>query len=652
MAVYREHRFAEALEAARTICAAFPSEPAGWSVRGASARKLGHTREAEESFDQLEMLTPEFAGAPYNRALIHADKGEVEAAMAAYQRALKIDPDLALAHNNLGILLAGQWRIEEALAHLERACALQPGMAEVHNSLGNALSRARRVEGARAAYLRALAVQPGFVNAHYNLGVLELGLGNWQAAITAYRGALALMPDYTLARAGLLQASAQICDWDVLSENEGLVAELGVNTDGVPPWPMLALDDSPPRQLTRARNWAARRLAPLTQSSPGHLPAQPRQRKDRLRLAYVSADFHDHPGARLLGGMLKRHDRSRFEIHAFSIGAKRDDMWRRAAEESIEHFHDVAQWPDARIVEFARALDLDIAIDRQGYTVDARTQLFQYRIAPVQIQYLGYPGTMGSPFIDYQIGDRVTVPDENRPYHSEHIIRLPNSYMATDNALPISDTPTTRADHGLPDDAFVLCCFNNNYKLMPREFSIWMRVMAQVEGSVLWLYRSNAAAEANLKRQAERCGIAPERIVFAVRLPNPQHLERHRHADLFVDTFNMNAHTTTVDALWAGLPVVTKQGGQFAARVASSLLHAAGMPELVTTSEADYERLILELATDPARLSGTRAQLAANRLTTALFDTVGYTRYFETALEMAHARHLAGLPPAHFDVPA
>jgi predicted O-linked N-acetylglucosamine transferase (SPINDLY family) len=644
-ALHRSGQPEAALELARTLVEAYPENPLALNIRGASARSLGHFDEAETCFARLEQLQPGFAGAPYNLALALEDQGRTQKAIAAYQRALAIDPALAQAHNNLGILFNRSSEIDKALDHLERARDLRPDMPEVHNSLGTVLRRAGRTKDAMAAFAKAVSLRPDFPGALFNLGVSEEECGDPERAIECFRQVLAMAPGHELARAHLAARLAWHCDWDALAPQMDLVRKLGVETAGVPPWPLLAVEDAPARQLARSRSWAKRRFGP---AAP--VPARPAARPDRLRIGYYSADYHDHPGSRLIAGLICSHDRARFEAHAFSYGPKKSDAWRQRMEGIFDHFHDVESWPSERIVALSHEIGIDVAIDRQGYTTDSRTDLFQNRLAGVQVEFLGYPSTSGAEFIDYAIMDPVVAPQATRAHFSEKLIRLPHSYMSTDNTLPIASKSFTRAELGLPEEGFVFCCFNATYKITPREFDIWMRLLASVEGSVLWLYRSNPFAEANLREQARRRGVDPARLVFAPRMPNPEHLARHACADLFLDTFCMNAHTTTVDALWAGLPVLTRQGEQFAARVASSLLRAVGLDDLVTGSDSEYEALALGLAQDPDRLAAVRRKLAANRKTAPLFDTALYTRHFEAGIEAAYTRFLEGLAPADIAV--
>jgi predicted O-linked N-acetylglucosamine transferase (SPINDLY family) len=344
----------------------------------------------------------------------------------------------------------------------------------------------------------------------------------------------------------------------------------------------------------------------------------------------------------LMAQVFEEHENSRFQIFSYSYGPDKQDEMRDRLVKSVDVFHDVRTMTDLQIVKLAREERLDIAIDLKGFTKDTRLGLFAYGLAPIQISYLGYPGTTGAKFMDYIVADPIVIPDDKRLYYSEQIIYLPNTYQPTDRKRSISEKLMTRSDEGLPSDSFVFCCFNNNYKISAREFDIWMRLLAKAEGSVLWLLKSNGWSENHLKKEAEARGVNADRLIFADRLPQAEHIARHKLADLFLDTFNYNAHTTASDALWGGLPLVTKAGEGFAARVASSLLSAIGLPELITNSEKNYEALCLDLFESPKRLSEIKRKLMSNRLTHPLFDPQKYTRHLENGYELAYQRYLDG----------
>ena len=343
--------------------------------------------------------------------------------------------------------------------------------------------------------------------------------------------------------------------------------------------------------------------------------------------------------------VIETHDRNFFEVYGYSIRPAKDDKMRHRFIKGFDVFDDVQDMSDQDVALLARQDQIDIAIDLTGYTQNSRSGVFAYRAAPMQINYLGYPGTMGANFIDYIIADPILIPSDSQKHYNEKIIQLPNSYMPTDNTRIFSERELTRLEMGLPEQGFVFCCFNNNYKISPTEFDVWMRLLLKVEGSVLWLRKSNKWSEGNFCKEAKSRGVDPSRLIFADRVPMDEHLARHRLADLFLDTFAFNAHTTATEALWAGLPVVTKLGQGFAARVAGSLLSAIDLPELITETEIEYEALILDLATNPQRLAAIKQKLAANRLSKPLFNTELFTKHLEDGYQQAYQRYFDGLEP-------
>ena len=416
---------------------------------------------------------------------------------------------------------------------------------------------------------------------------------------------------------------------------------LGLEGKAVSPFNVLSLEDAPDRHQLRSEKYAQENFRQNPLPSSRMSPNKP----EKLRIGYFSADFREHPVAYVIAKVIETHNRDEFEVFGYSLHGNRQDELRQRLENSFDHFTDVQELSDQDVALQVRQDNIDIAIDLMGYTKHARTGIFAYRAAPIQINYLGFPGTMGSDFMDYIVADRHIIPPENQKYFNEKVLYLPNTYMPTDNGRELSERPMSRSDMGLPEDAFVFCCFNNNYKITSSEFDIWMRLLNKVEGSVLWLRPSNQWAELNIKKEAQKRKVDPERIVFAGKVPMDEHLARHKLADLFMDTFIYNAHSTATEALWAGLPVVTKTGQGFAARVAGSLLKAVGLPELVTESEEAYEALALDLAKHPERLAQIKVKLEANRLTQPLFDTKKYTKHLENGYQKVYQNYLDGKPP-------
>jgi protein O-GlcNAc transferase len=573
--------------------------------------------------------------------------GELTAAAAHLSRAARLKPGAADVWAVRGNVLVALGDFEEALASFAEAVKAKPDFCEVHYNRGKLLKELGRTEEALASYEQALAIQPRFADALANRGNLLMVLGRYAEAIDAFAKLCQLEPDFEYALGNLIHAKQQICSWQGL---EPMLVQLALGlAAGKPvasPWMLVAATADPSLQRRCAEGVVARKF-PAT-ANP--LSRGTRYAHERIRIAYVSADFYDHATMHLMAGLFERHDRSRFEIVAFSFGPNVVDPMRRRLEPAFDRFIVAAQKTDDEIASDIRALEIDIAVDLKGFTRDSRTGIFARRPAPVQVNYLGHPGTMGAPYIDYIIADRCVIPEQHKAFYSEKIVYLPDSYQANDNTRRIAETVPSRSEAGLPADGFVFCSFNRSYKITPELFSLWMRLLERTPGSVLWLFETNEAASANLRSEAARCGIEPERLVFAQRLPPEHHLARHRLADLFLDTIPCNAHTTASDALWAGLPVLSCVGTTFAGRVSMSLLHAVGLGELVTRSLEEYEALALALTHDRDRLAQLKAKLAANNRSAPLFDTEGITHHLEAAYTKMWDIQQRGEPPASFSI--
>jgi predicted O-linked N-acetylglucosamine transferase (SPINDLY family) len=669
VALYNQGQLSAVVEQARALTEQYPGAFFVWNVLGAAYKGLGRTEDAASAFKRVTELDPTYADgfsnlgatlkaqgkldeaiAAYNKALSikpdHADaynnmgnalqeQGKLDEAIAAYNKALSIKPDYADAYYNMGAALQEQGKLDEAIAAYNKVLSIKPDHADAYNNMGNALKAQGKLDEAIAAYNKALSIKPDYAEAYNNMGNALKAQGKLDEAIAAYNKALSIKPDYAAARAQCLHQLAHICDWSAVEANQYYLLDLGIKGEAVPTFTMLSLEDAPDRHRLRSVNFVREQYP----QKAIVLPAKPAEQPERLRIGYFSADFYNHATMYLMAQIFAAHDKSRFEIFAYSYGPDKQDEMRKKLVSAVDVFHGVREMNDMQIVELARAEKVDIAVDLKGFTTSARLAPFAYGLAPVQISYLGYPGTIGADFIDYIVADSVVIPDNKRQYYSEKVIYLPNTYQPTDNTRVISDKVIKREDMGLPSKGFVFCCFNNNYKISPTEFDIWMRLLGKVENSVLWLLKSNKWAEPNLKREAEARGISAERLIFAEKVPQAEHLARQKLADLFLDTFNCNAHTTTSDALWAGLPVVTKLGEGFAARVAGSLLAAVGLPELITESEEAYEALALMLATDSKQLGQFKLKLDRNRLTQPLFDSEMYTRHLEAGYQMAYDQY-------------
>src|SRR5271169_2011924 len=608
----------------------------------------GQLAQAEALYRTILKQAPNHFDAKHLLGVIEIQRNNFEAALQLIGQALKLNSTYAVAHLNIGHALLKLKRPEEALASYDRALAIQPDYAEALCYRGNALLVLKRHEEALASCAKALAIEPGLADAVNVRGHTFRELERHEEAGEEFARLLSVNPDYDYVRGNILYSKLHCCDWHDYSQNVNLnVNEVVAGKRAVTPLLFLSVSESPSDQLRCAQTYNKSKY-----TAPGYaLWKGERYCHDRIRVAYLSADFHSHATAYLMAGLFEAHDRSRFETAAISFGPDSKDEMRMRLENSFDRFVDVRNKSDRDTALLLKELEIDIAVDLKGYTKGCRTGIFAWRAAPIQVNYLGYPGTMGADYIDYILADRLTIPEDQHSFYTEKVVYLPDTYQANDSRRLISANTPTREKAGLPEAGFVFCSFNNNYKITPAVFDVWMRLLHRVEGSVLWLLEDNAAAVRNLRRNAERRGVAPDRLVFAPRIKHQDHLARHRLAGFFLDNVPCNAHTTASDALWAGLPVVTCLGSSsFAGRVAGSLLNAVGLPELITDNLEDYEALALKLARDQNLLAAIKAKLAQNRETFPLFDTDRYRRHIESAYETMWERYQRGEPPASFGV--
>lgn len=615
--------------------------------RGNALKELKRPDEALASYGQAIKLKPDYAEACSNRGTVLQELKRLDEALASYQQAIKLEPGQPDTYYNLGTALQELKRLDEAVASYERAIELKPGYAVAFNNRGNALRELGRLDEALASFERAIALQPDHAEAWSNRGNALEELKRPDEALASYEQAIRLEPDLEYLRGAWLHAKTMLCNWtDLENQTAGLMAKIDNGEKASSSFAVLALTSSSRLQRKATETWVNDKH-PLRTGLPG-IPE--RHRHGKIRIGYFSADFHDHATTYLMAGLLEQHDKEKFEITAFSFGPDKDDEMRKRVAAAVDRFIDVRDQSDKDVALLSRRNEIDIAVDLKGFTRDSRVDIFACRAAPLQINYLGYPGTMAAGYIDYLIADETLIPEESRRHYSERVVYLPNSYQVNDASRRIADKVFSREELALPKSGFVFCCFNNNYKINPGTFNGWMRMLKQVEGSVLWLFEDNAAAANNLRKEAELRGVAAERLVFAGRMPQAEHLARHRAADLCVDTLPYCAHTTASDALWAGLPVLTRTAESFASRVAASLLNAIGLPELIAATQEEYETLAIELAINPERLKEIREKLERNRLIAPLFNTRLFTRHIEAAFTQMVERHQAGLPPDHIFV--
>jgi predicted O-linked N-acetylglucosamine transferase (SPINDLY family) len=618
-----------------------------WTNKGVALRGLKQYDEAITHFDRALSLKPQDFESLGNKGVTLFALKCYDEAIFYYDKALTLKPDHAQTWSNKGVVLKELKRYDEAITHYNKALSLKPDHAEAWSNKGVVLHETHRYGEAITHFDQALSLNPHYHDALANKGVTLSELKRYDEAITHYDKALSLKPDIDWTSGDLLHTKMKICSWSDLEESlEDISKKVVANEKVITPFPLLALNDDALLHKKATQIFFQSRY-PSSRVLES-IPKRPQGKK--IRVGYFSADFHNHATGYLMAELFELHNKSQFELIGFSFGPIANDEMRQRLKNSFDQFIEVGSMSDTEAAKLSRDLTIDIAVDLKGFTQDARTGIFSHRAAPIQVNYLGYPGTLGADYMDYIIADKTLIPVQSQQSYSEKVVYLPNSYQVNDRKRVISDKAFTRQELGLPETGFVFCCFNNNYKILPSTFEGWMRILKAVQGSVLWLFQDNFWAVENLKKEAEKKDISAERLVFAERLPLPEHLARHCQADLFLDTFPYNAHTTTSDALWAGLPVLTLTGQSFASRVAASLLNAIGLPELITSTQEGYEALAIELALNPKKLADIKLKLANNRLTTPLFDTPLFTKNLETAYIKMVERYRADLEPEHIIV--
>jgi predicted O-linked N-acetylglucosamine transferase (SPINDLY family) len=678
LALKQLKRFDESLASYEQAIKIKPDYAEAYSTRGNVLQEIKRFDEAIASYDHAISIKPEYPEALYNRGIVLKELRRFDEALLSYKQAIYIRPNFAEALNNQGLVLHELRRFDEALSSYKRAIDISPYYPEAYLNFGNALLELKRYEDAIVSYKKAILIKPDYVEAFSNCGIALIELKRYDEAIVSYNIAICIKPDFidahfNLGNAlikfkrydealksyrkvlevkldykflfGLLQHIEMVmCSWENFDNQKKLILQkTHTKEKASDPFTIITITDALSTQRVSSEIWVQERYPSNT--SLGPIYKNPKKKK--IILGYYSADFRNHAIASLIAELFELHNQEMFELIAFIFGPEvNDEMYNRLSK-SFNQFIDVRNKTDEEIAALSRQLGIDIAIDLGGLTGDCRPGIFSFRAAPVQVSYLGYPGTMGASYIDYIVADHTLIPTKSKEFYSEKIIFLPNSYQVNDRKKVMSDKKFSRAELGLPEYSFVYCCFNNNHKILPTTFLGWMRILKAVKDSVLLFLEDNSWSAANLKSEAEKQGVEPSRLIFVKRMLLPEHLARHRQADLFLDTFPYNAHTTASDALWAGLPVLTIMGESFASRVAASLLNAIELPELITSTQEHYEALAIELATNPAKLKAIKTKLEANRLTTPLFDTPRFTKHLEEAYAKMYERYHADLPAEH-----
>ena len=634
-------KFTQAISASKRSLELNPNDAETNNNLGFIYQETKDYNHAKQCYDEAIKLQPNYITPYHNLGTIYHLQEKYYKAELYYKKAINIKPDYYPVYSNLGNVLINIGKYKEAEEYYYKAIKFEREDPENYNNLGIALQKQGKINEAITTYKQALTYKKNYAEAHYNMAYCLQKSDKFNEAIEEYKQSLTIKPDLASAESGMLYLLKNMCDFNINDKLIESSSRLGISTKPVTPFQLLSWVDNAQYHYLRSKKY----IEDNFKSIPNNNLKKIKSTSGKLKVGFFSADFRDHAVMYLISGLFREYDKKKFEFFLYSFGNDETQKWHNLLKNNVDKFTDVIDLSFKEISEMSQRDNLDIAIDLMGYTKNNRLTIFNQRIAPIQVNYLGYPGTMGADYFDYIIADPILIPKNQKQFYSEKIIYMPHSYQPNDNKLEVPELNTSRSDHGLPEKGIVFCCFNQNYKIGINEFNIWMKVLKKIDKSVLWLIESNKWARQNIFKQAELNNVSSSQIIFAKKLSHPKHLERHKHADLFLDTFNYNAHTTASDALWAGLPVITKQGNQFAARVASSLLSALDLNELVTQTEYEYEKMIIDYASQPIKLKEIREKININKNSKPLFDTLQYTRDFELGLSKAHELFLNGERP-------
>jgi predicted O-linked N-acetylglucosamine transferase (SPINDLY family) len=670
----------EAIALAEQALSINPNLVEAWSNKGGALKELKRFDEAVIHYDKAISLKPDYHEAWSNKGVTLHELKRFDEAIAHYDKALSLKSDYAEAWSNKGATLHELKRFDEAIAHYDKALSLKSDYAEAWSNKGATLHELKRYDEAIAHYDKAISLKPDYHETWSNKGVALYELNQFDEAITHYDKALSLKPDYHEAWANkgstlnllkkhsesakcfqkalelnskdsylLGKAHHQMmlgCDWSNYEKNINEIFNLAnEGRKGAEPFGFQGISSSEELLKKCAEIYSNDVFPPL-----GNLSKVSQYNHHKIRVGYLCGEFRNQATSILMTRVWELHNKSKFEIFAFDNGWDDDSDYRHRIAGAFSNIFDISRLSDLDAAKLIQHNEIDILVNLNGFFGYARQGIFSYKPAPIQVNYLGFPGTMGVKYMDYIIADKVVIPEESKIHYVEKLAYLPNSYQANDDMRTISDRKFSKAELGLPEDAFVFACFNNNYKITPTVFDSWLRILSLVQGSVLWLLADNPTAKDNLIKEAFSRGIDSSRLVFAERLPISEHLARHDLADLFLDTLPYNAHTTCSDALWVGLPVLTLMGHTFPGRVSASLLSAMGLSELVTHTQEEYEALAVELAMNRQKLADIKVKLAKNRLSTPLFNTPLFTKNIEAAYMKMMERYQADLEPDHIFV--
>ena len=617
---------------------------------GILSEKKSDSETALIAYERAISISPQYAEAYNNRGNLLRELTQFHSGLINFNHAINLKYNFAEAHTNCGNLLRELDSLDEALLCHDKAINIDRNYAEAHSNRGLVLHKLNRLFDAILSYDKAIEIDPSFAEAYSNRGSIFSELKQFDNAYSDFKQAITLNADINFICGALVHTKMHLCNWENFEiDLENLLSKIHKNLKIIASLPLIALIDAPILHKKVSEIWSKTKHPSI--QSLGSI--EKLNKRKRIKIAYFSPDFRNHPVAQWISELFELHDRTRFEIIGVYFGPKSNDDYHNRISKSFDTFLDISDMSDPLAAKFCREIQIDIAIDLAGYTNYSRTNIFAYRVAPVQINYIGFPSTMGAEYIDYIIADEILIPKHSQNFYTEKIVYLPFTFKPTDTKFEISDKVFTREMFSLPANSFVFCCFNNNYKILPTTFDSWMRILGFVEHSVLWLAELNITAKNNLYKEAESRGINPNRLIFSPRLDKlADHIARLKLADLFLDTFTYNAHTTASDALWAGLPILTCLGESFASRVAASLLSAIQLPELISITSQEYENKAVDLAKNPEKLKALKDKLNNNIHTTPLFDMPRFTKYLETAYTTIYERTQTNLPPDNIYIQA
>lgn len=545
-------------------------------------------------------------------------------AQGSFEKALKLDPNLVDVYYNLGNTLTALGKLQSALKTYHKGLKINPDIAKIHNNLGTVYKKLNKPKKALFHFTKATKINKAYPEAYRNLGLIFDEQREIEKAISAYKKAVQFEPENKESLSNLFPLLREVCRWE---EAGKIAAKLDTLPVAEVPFVSVFRKQDPKENFRVAKVWGTKIKDSVAKFKQDFV-FNKNNSKQRINIGYVSGDFHNHPVAHLMFDLFRHHNRKQFNIFTYSFGDNDKSFWRRQIEKNSEHFRDIRNKSDLETVRQIYQDKVDVLVDLMGYTKNARLEIFALRPSPIQITWLGFPGTTGADFIDYIIADKIVLPEKDIPFYSETPLYLP-CYQMNSTIPKISKNKIKRTDFGLPEKSFVFASFSQTYKIEYAMFSIWMEILKAVPGSILWQLKTNDYFTKNLKKEAKERGINPNRIVFAPKMPKDKHLKRLTLADLELDTFTYNGHTTTSDCLWAGVPVLTLQGNHFASRVSASLLTRMELPELITFSMDEYKKLAIDLATHPTKLRSIRRKLAKKRLTSSLFDARKFTKNLE-----------------------